>query len=389
MHKLSLWCLITIHTFSMHASEKSYPEYQNLSLTSILLPKSNHTIDLEYVEPFTKRAIKDFIQEAKETDMPWLLALCHNETNSPRIFNGLHLTAWCMTSNKDPLAKVPITNIDFFKCEHIQEQFNISHVGTYQDVNDPESLLRLLSCYIISNDIEKKNKAALFISNFYSEQGDLPTAIRWCQKAANTGHIDAIAELGYLFKQYGDFDKALFYFKEAAERGDTDSAIHLGHLYAKNGNHQQALHWLEIGADRGVPEAMRLLGNLYYKLRKTAKAIEWLTAGAMHNNPLTIADLAFVYHTTNEFSKALDLYLKAAELNHPTLDLFYTLHLAIGHPIHGNVEKLGIYADMLVDKINQHDQSITSFKAKVPDRYQTSVDMVERYATKSIIHSND
>lgn len=390
MNRLSLWYLITIHVFSLYASER-YSDYLSISLTSILLPDSNHKVNLEDIEPFTKQPIKHFIQEAKETDTPWLFALCHNEHIS-QTYNALDLLKWCTKSNKDPRTNEQITDIDFFTCEHINEQYlNINHVGTIQDLFDSKSLLRLLISYMTSTEIECKNNIALHISTFYSEQiGDLSSAIRWCQKAAKNNDLNAIAELGYLFKETGDLNKAFFYLHNAAERGDIYAAINLGNLYAKDRNFRLALHWLTIGARQGIPEAMSQLGNLHYKLGETTKAIQWLTkAVAIHNNPVTIADLAFAHRTKQEFSKALDLYLKAAELGLPTLDLFYTLHLAIGYPAHEHAEKFQQYADMLVDKINKKDQYIASFQLEVPARYQTAIDMIGRYATKPILHAED
>lgn len=387
MNRLSLWCLITIHAFSLYASDKCYSDYLNISLTSIALPNSDHKIDLEDIEPFKKRPFKSFILETKETDTPWLLALCHNDDIS-QAYNALDVIRWYMELDKNPRTNGQITDIEFFTFEHIDEHITINRVGTFQDLNNQNSLLRLLFSYMISTEIEHKNNIALHISNFYSEQmGDLSSAIRWCQKAAKNNDLNSIAELGYLFKEFGDLNRAFFYLNNAAERGDIYAAINLGNLYAKNGNFGLALHWLTIGAHQGVPEAMSQLGNLHYKLGETTKAIQWLTdAVAINNNPATIADLAFAHRTKKEFSKALDLYLKAAELGLPTLDLFYTLHLAIGYPAHENTEKFQKYADMLVDKINKKDQYVSLFKRDVPDRYHIATDMIERYATKPILH---
>jgi hypothetical protein len=44
---------------------------------------------------------------------------------------------------------------------------------------------------------------------------------------------------------------------------------------------------------------------------------------------------------------------------------------------------------MLVDKINNKDQYIVSFQLEVPTRYQIAINMIERYATKSIIHAEE
>lgn len=392
MNKLSLWCLITINTCSFSGSENPcLKNYSDISLTSILLPKADRTIDLEYIEPFRERPIKNFILETKETDTPWLFTLCHNEMNDYHVYNALDFMAWYAESNKDPLTKSQITGLDFFICEHSNEQLHINHVGATQDLFNQKSLLRLLFSYITSTEIECKNNIALHISNFYSGQmHDLPSAIRWCQKAAKNNDLNAIAELGYLFKEYGDLNKAFFYLQDAAERGDIYAAINLGYLHAKKENFGLAFQWLKIGADKGVPEAMRQLGNLHYKLGETNKAIHWLTeAMALHNNPATMVDLAFAHRTKKQFDKAIDLYVRAAELNYPTLDLFYTLHLAIGHPAHEKASDLEKYANMLVDRINTHDQEIASFQQEVPDRYQMAVDMIERYATKPILHPQE
>ncbi len=386
MNRLLLWYLITISAHSLYASEKeNYLDYESVPLTSILLPNSAHTIDLEYIEPLSNRPIKEFIQRAKDIDEPWLMALCHNEGSSCP-YNAPDLMEWCRQSNRDPKTNTAIRDIEFFTVEHINEQIDINHVGTLHDLNNQSGLLRLLFLYTKSTSIEQKENAALLISHFYSETiRDLPSAIKWCQRAAKNNNINAIGELGYLCKENGDINGAFLYLTDAAEKGDVYAAINLGNLYSKNGDLNLASHWLTIGARQKIPEAMSQLGNVYYKLGKRAQAIKWLTEAALDNNPQTIADLAFVYRTQNKLSKALSFYLKAAKLGLPTLDLFYTLHLAVGYPAHENAQILEKYADLLIDKINKKDQSINAFKQESPDRYLTALDIINRYAIASVI----
>jgi tetratricopeptide (TPR) repeat protein len=379
MNKLSLWCLIILNTcfVDTYASE-------DFSLTSILLP-NGHKVDLKHPEHFTGKSPHDFIQETKRSDNPWILAVCLSGKNNRHIYNAKSLIEWCMNSKKDPQTDEPITDIEFFTLEQDDdEQIHIDYAGKLGNFK----LIKLLFSYVQSQDIAEKNKTAILIGQFYFAQKDVPKAIRWHRKAAKNDDLNAIAELGYLCKEHGDIDMAYTYLKEAAERGDTYAAINLGNLYAKNNNPQLAIPWLTIGANQGIPEAMSQLGNVYYKLGQTDKAIQWLTdAIKIRNNPSTIADLAFAYRTKCEFNKAVDLYMKAANLGYPTLDLFYTLHLAIGYPSDGNMQKWEQYANALVDKINKCDPDISSFKQAVPDRYQTATEILARYATKAIIQS--
>ncbi len=84
---------------------------------------------------------------------------------------------------------------------------------------------------------------------------DLEKAKTWFVKAAQQGHVEAMAALGDYFGDEGDCRLCIYWYEKAAKGGSVDAISSLGHEYLYGGcvevNYEQAVKYLQIGAEKG------------------------------------------------------------------------------------------------------------------------------------------
>ena len=106
--------------------------------------------------------------------------------------------------------------------------------------------------------------------------------------AAETGHRDAVYNLGVLYELRGDLTEAGAWYRRAAGTGDTDAMTNLGILFAQNRNLDDAATWYRQAVNNGNADAMHNLGVVFEQQGKPDKALALyrLAAGIGHTDAM-------------------------------------------------------------------------------------------------------
>ncbi len=134
--------------------------------------------------------------------------------------------------------------------------------------------------------------AMIELGNIYKSENsniDYDKAVKWYSKAAELGNVDVIAYLGDIFsdKEIGryDFNKAKAYYEKAIELGDVYSMNQLGYLYSieadmqddsdsQNELYKQSVEWYKKGSEAGDETAMLNLAYAYEEGNGVSKSLE-------------------------------------------------------------------------------------------------------------------
>jgi TPR repeat protein len=121
------------------------------------------------------------------------------------------------------------------------------------------------------------------------QEDDLVVAMSSLERAAEAGHPQAQALLGYIFDKAEDNAAAVRYYRMAADQGNAEGAYWLAALYA-NGegvpkDYSEAFRWFLVAAEAGYGPAIDVVSNAYLngelgQTRDRAKAKQWLQRGA-------------------------------------------------------------------------------------------------------------
>ena len=157
-----------------------------------------------------------------------------------------------------------------------------------------------------------------------------PNAVKYLEKAAEQGHMEAQIRLGFMYswrstkEELGIQDadaRSVFWFRKAAEQGDTNAQIHLSRYYRDGTGVEQdydrALYWCNQAAEQNDVEAMNELRYLYgYRLNMPQLALEWCKKAAELGYAECQWRLGSMYEegfcTSIDNEKALYWYQKAA-----------------------------------------------------------------------------
>jgi TPR repeat protein len=96
---------------------------------------------------------------------------------------------------------------------------------------------------------------------------------RWYRQAAEQGHADAQASLGWCYSDGKgvpqDHREAVRWFRLSAEQGLARAQVNLGYAYELGlgvpQDYGEAFHWYSLGADQGQPYGLSNLGELYQR----------------------------------------------------------------------------------------------------------------------------
>ena len=121
------------------------------------------------------------------------------------------------------------------------------------------------------------------------QEDDLVVAMSSLERAAEAGHPQAQALLGYILDKAEDNEAAVRYYRMAADQGNAEGAYWLAALYA-NGegvpkDYPEAFRWFLVAAEAGYGPAIDVVANAYLngelgQTRDRAKAKQWLQRGA-------------------------------------------------------------------------------------------------------------
>ena len=133
--------------------------------------------------------------------------------------------------------------------------------------------------------------------NTYSGKGNIKRTIRWYRKAAEHGHAEAQANMGFYSIQGIGVDcdtiQAVEWYQKAAEQGHAEAQYILGHFYYDGiGVTQdtiQALEWYQKAAEQEYGYAQLMMGVAYENgcgvERSEPTAIEWYRKAAKGIGP--------------------------------------------------------------------------------------------------------
>jgi TPR repeat protein len=150
------------------------------------------------------------------------------------------------------------------------------------------------------------------MGGFYAQgrgvTNDVVEALRWWQKAAQQGQVEAQATLGQLYlipaapfgTNYLNYPEALRWLRLAADQGSAGALNNLGvayeHGFGVKRDFTEAAKWYYAAAARGNVSAQANLGQLYYYgqgvTNDLVQAYAWLRLSASQGNPLGRNDLA-------------------------------------------------------------------------------------------------
>lgn len=124
------------------------------------------------------------------------------------------------------------------------------------------------------------------------EAGKIDKAILLYEKAANTGSIEALFELGQIYEKGQilsvDSIKAADYYRTAAGKGHARAAFLLAGIYEKQSEYSQAVRYYKAAAERGNADAQYYLGRMLSREGEEkadySKALDWLSKAAMQGH---------------------------------------------------------------------------------------------------------
>jgi TPR repeat protein/ferredoxin len=159
-------------------------------------------------------------------------------------------------------------------------------------------------------------------------------AIRWYRKAADEGHAAAMFNLGYAYGRgegvEQDDTQAVYWYRKAAEAGHATAMNNLGYAYEHGEGVEQddtqAVYWYREGAEAGDATAMNNLAGAYqhgqgidqdYK-----EAVYWYRKAAEAGNAVAMTNLGYMYDygfgVKKNYKKAVRWYGAAAEAGETT-----------------------------------------------------------------------
>jgi TPR repeat protein len=122
---------------------------------------------------------------------------------------------------------------------------------------------------------------------------DSPEDLDRLRHDAESGDVDAMAELGYFLDEQGDAAGALRWFQRAAEAGNTAAMCNLGVTHELKGQVREAVKWYTAAAKGGEQQAMLYLAAVLARQGKLRTAERWYRRAAATGDPHSMAYLGF------------------------------------------------------------------------------------------------
>ncbi len=190
---------------------------------------------------------------------------------------------------------------------------------------------------VTKKDANAQFKLAEHYFEGYCGEPDYKEAAKWCQEAAEQGHVLAQSNLGYFYR-YGhgveqDDRRAIKWFTKAAEQGYADAQFMLGYYYHRGigglrQNEEMAVKWYMKAAKKGHAQAQNEIAAYHLKgfeslmfgislERNDKAAVDWYKVSAEQGYALAQYNLGCCYAqgigVEQDREKAIEWYEKAAE----------------------------------------------------------------------------
>lgn len=197
---------------------------------------------------------------------------------------------------------------------------------------------------------------------------DQSQAIKWYEKAAVKGHLEAQLALGYIYfglfvtgepeweMTYGPVEQYNFapfkWLEKAAAKDDPGAQLHLGYMYYYGfdvpKDNQQAVKWFQRAALQGQERAAYYLAMMYEDgaddvAQNYDEALLWYNRGLAARDPFTESRLGLMYLTGRgqgqDYAKALEHLQKAAGQYHDPALFALSFMYAFGLGVEQNTEE--------------------------------------------------
>jgi TPR repeat protein len=187
---------------------------------------------------------------------------------------------------------------------------------------------------------------------------NIDRAIKYYKMAIAKGSIDAMYNLGLLYRNQEEYDKAIEYYKMAIKEGNHVVAMNnLGLLYDNQGEYNKAIKYYEMAIAKGNVDVMCNLGVLYYNQKEYGKAIKYWEMAIKEGNQVdAMNNLGLLYANQGEYDRAIE---------------YYEMAIKEGNDV-GAMNNLA-YLYLSVDEyrdIDEADRLIDTAISKEPNRYR-------------------
>lgn len=167
--------------------------------------------------------------------------------------------------------------------------------------------------------------AKLYLSGFGIEE-NLNEAIKWLERAVETGDISANTYLGKIYKREMDFDKVIFYFSQASDENNIEAIKKLADIYFQLGEYEKEFECYYKGAKLGNYYCMREVAACYLSgcgvQQDDLKALEWfikiieMFGRNFDNNDMRMVTKIYNKHFKFSDEKFLKYYVTTEKLGH-------------------------------------------------------------------------
>lgn len=132
-------------------------------------------------------------------------------------------------------------------------------------------------------------------------------AINFCIAAMERGNMDAVSELGDIYRLKGEFDLSKKYYELALQHNNTRAMIGSAYLYAP-GSEETYRKYMLMTIEHGDTGAMFRLGEHYIELSQIDEAWKYFMMGANVYDTSCIQKLNSIISRSGSFARMIDAY---------------------------------------------------------------------------------
>lgn len=109
---------------------------------------------------------------------------------------------------------------------------------------------------------------------------DQREALRYLERAAERGHVEAMYDAGALAAQMGEADRARYWWETAANKGHGKAAHNIAVTELQAGRPEAAGPWIAKAMEQGIPASYAAMVQLAQHYGDQAEELRWAQAGA-------------------------------------------------------------------------------------------------------------
>lgn len=146
------------------------------------------------------------------------------------------------------------------------------------------------------------------------QRGDRAGAVRFWELAWKAGNAAAGFNLGTYYVMSGETNRADVLWQRSASLGDVDAMVGLVRLALERGDHAAASEWVSPVLDCGVPFAMTAIALAFRDFGDESTAVRSLTAAVKLNYAPAFDHAAAIFDRNGRLGEAAQLRARAIEI---------------------------------------------------------------------------